>query len=66
MLDVDERLRDVESQFSSLKDVMNESLAERKTLEGVVELSKSRGMPFSPLHFIRHTSFETDTRCTHS
>ncbi|OAA56518.1 kinesin family protein [Niveomyces insectorum RCEF 264] len=42
LLDVDERLREVESQFSNLKDVMSQSLAERKSLEDVVELAKTR------------------------
>ncbi|CAK7205686.1 kinesin-like nuclear fusion protein [Sporothrix eucalyptigena] len=35
ILNVEERLREVESQFSSMKDVMNESLADRKSLEEV-------------------------------
>lgn len=44
VLDVEERLREVESEFLSFKDAMNESLAGRNSLEEVVELSKSRGM----------------------
>lgn len=42
VLDVDERLREVESQFYNLKDVMSQSLAERKSAEEVVELAKTR------------------------
>ncbi len=43
VLDVDERLRDVESQFSNLKDVMFKSLAEREPFDKEVELAKARG-----------------------
>ncbi|EFX00519.1 kinesin family protein [Grosmannia clavigera kw1407] len=41
-LNVDERLREVESQFVGLKDVMSQTLAERKSQEQMVELAQTR------------------------
>ncbi|KAK5660167.1 hypothetical protein OQA88_13636 [Cercophora sp. LCS_1] len=40
--DVDERLNEVESQFKLMRDAMNTSLTDRKTLEDAVELAKTR------------------------
>ncbi|KAJ9134612.1 Kinesin-like protein [Pleurostoma richardsiae] len=40
--DVDERLYEVESQFKAMKEVMNVSLTDRKALEEVIELAKTR------------------------
>jgi len=42
--DVDERLNEVESQFKVMKEAMNTSLTDRKTLEDAVDIAKSRGM----------------------
>ncbi|EPE02126.1 kar3 protein [Ophiostoma piceae UAMH 11346] len=42
VLDVDERLRGVESQFSTMKCVFDQSIAERSSLEELVEISKAR------------------------
>lgn len=43
VLDVNERLREVDTQFSSMKNVMNESLVDRRSLEEVVERTTLRG-----------------------
>ncbi|KAK0720333.1 putative KAR3 protein [Lasiosphaeris hirsuta] len=40
--DVDERLHEVESQFKVMKEAMNVSLTDRKTLEDAVDLAKTR------------------------
>ena len=42
--DVDERLHEVESQFRVMKEAMNVSLTDRKTLEDAVDLAKTRGV----------------------
>lgn len=41
--DVDERLIEVEAQFKTMKEVMNVSLSDKKAMEEVIELAKSRG-----------------------
>lgn len=41
--DVDERLVDMESQFKALKEVMNVSLTDKKAMEEVIEMAKTRG-----------------------
>ena len=41
--DVDERLLSVENQFKVMKEAMNVSLTDRKTLEDAVDLAKTRG-----------------------
>lgn len=41
--DVDERLHEVEAQFKAMKEVMNGSLGDRKALEEVIDLAKTRG-----------------------
>ncbi|ROV93085.1 hypothetical protein VSDG_07354 [Cytospora chrysosperma] len=40
--DVDERLVDMESQFKALKEVMNVSLTDKKAMEEVIEMAKTR------------------------
>lgn len=40
--DVDERLHEVESQFKAMKEAMNVSLTDRKTLEDAVDIAKTR------------------------
>lgn len=42
--DVDERLHGIESQFKVMKEAMNVSLTDRKTLEDAVDLAKTRGI----------------------
>lgn len=41
--DVDGRLVDMESQFKALKEVMNVSLTDKKAMEEVIEMAKTRG-----------------------
>lgn len=41
--DVDERLVDMESQFKALKEVMNLSLTDKKAMEEVIDMAKTRG-----------------------
>lgn len=41
--DVDERLHEVEAQFKAMKEVMHGSLTDRKAMEDVIELAKTRG-----------------------
>ena len=41
--DMDERLHQVESQFKVMKEAMDTSLTDRKTLEEAVDLAKTRG-----------------------
>lgn len=41
--DVDERLVDMESEFKVLKEVMNGSLTDKKAMEEVIEMAKTRG-----------------------
>ncbi|ROW15921.1 hypothetical protein VPNG_02513 [Cytospora leucostoma] len=40
--DVDERLVDMESEFKALKEVMNGSLTDKKAMEEVIEMAKTR------------------------
>ncbi|ROV88638.1 hypothetical protein VMCG_10310 [Cytospora schulzeri] len=40
--DVDERLVDMESQFKALKEVMNVSLTDKKAMEEVIDMAKTR------------------------
>ncbi|KAM7197340.1 P-loop containing nucleoside triphosphate hydrolase protein [Naviculisporaceae sp. PSN 640] len=40
--DVDERVRELDSQFKQMKEVMNVSLTDRKALEDAVDLAKTR------------------------
>lgn len=42
--DVDERLVEVEAQFKAMKEVMNGSLSDKKAMEEVIEMAKTRGM----------------------
>ena len=46
--DVDERLRDVEHQFRDMKEVMNNSLTDKKKLEEAIDHAKTRGMSMIP------------------
>lgn len=41
--DVDERLVEVEAQFKAMKEVMNGSLTDKKAMEEVIEMAKTRG-----------------------
>lgn len=41
--DVDERLFEVEAQFKAMKEVMNGSLSDKKAMEEVIEMAKTRG-----------------------
>lgn len=41
--DMDERLVEVEAQFKAMKDVMNVSLTDKKAMEEVIEMAKTRG-----------------------
>lgn len=41
--DMDERLIEVEAQFKAMKEVMNGSLSDKKAMEEVIEMSKTRG-----------------------
>lgn len=41
--DVDERLVEVEAQFKAMKEVMNGSLSDKKAMEEVIEMAKTRG-----------------------
>ena len=49
--DVAGRLDEVESQFKQMKEAMNVSLTDRKTLEDAVDLAKTRGRWSLPLQF---------------
>lgn len=41
--DMDERLIEVEAQFKAMKEVMNGSLSDKKAMEEVIEMAKTRG-----------------------
>lgn len=41
--DMDERLIEVEAQFKAMKEVMNVSLSDKKAMEEVIEMAKTRG-----------------------
>lgn len=41
--DMDERLVEVEAQFKAMKEVMNVSLTDKKAMEEVIEMAKTRG-----------------------
>lgn len=41
--DMDERLVEVEAQFKAMKEVMNGSLSDKKAMEEVIEMAKTRG-----------------------
>lgn len=45
--DVDERLFEVEAQFKAMKEVVNGSLSDKKAMEEVIEMAKTRGMYMS-------------------
>lgn len=40
---MDERLVEVEAQFKAMKEVMNVSLTDKKAMEEVIEMAKTRG-----------------------
>lgn len=49
--DMDERLIEVEAQFKAMKEVMNVSLSDKKAMEEVIDMAKTRGMqPRQPIH----------------
>lgn len=50
--DMDERLVEVEAQFKAMKEVMNVSLSDKKAMEEVIEMAKTRGNR-SPRRFVR-------------
>lgn len=41
--DMDERLIEVEAQFKAMKEVMNVSLSDKKAMEEVIDMAKTRG-----------------------
>lgn len=41
--DVDERLIELDSQFKAMKEVMNVSLSDKKAMEEVIDMAKTRG-----------------------
>lgn len=43
---MDERLVEVEAQFKAMKEVMNVSLTDKKAMEEVIEMAKTRGRLF--------------------
>lgn len=48
--DVDERLFEVEAQFKAMKEVMNGSLSDKKAMEEVIEMAKTRGRSWLRTH----------------
>jgi kinesin family protein C1 len=41
--DMDDRLVEMEAQFKAMKDVMNVSLTDKKAMEEVIDMAKTRG-----------------------
>lgn len=52
--DMDERLVEVEAQFKAMKEVMNVSLTDKKAMEEVIEMAKTRGRRLTKAHKCAH------------